>query len=82
MQQMGGGGKEEVPLPLSSGAASNLAMPGGGGPKEYKLYPERWTMLTILSVLALLSDWACFATAGGPKTWSTHVRRPIHGCRG
>ena len=42
-------------------------------PSKYQLYPQRWTQLIILSALALLSDWACFATAGGPNTWVSQV---------
>ena len=43
------------------------ALPGTGA--EYILYNERWLMLAIVSALALLSDWACFASVGGTKTW-------------
>mmetsp|Transcript_14209 Transcript_14209/g.34762 ORF Transcript_14209/g.34762 Transcript_14209/m.34762 type:complete len:604 (-) Transcript_14209:155-1966(-) len=38
-------------------------------PSTYVLYNDRWIQLLIVSLLALLSDWACFATAGGPATW-------------
>lgn len=66
MQEMGGGGLEE-PSPLRRMEVDGPV--GGAKPERYTLYPERWTQLAILSILALLSDWACFATAGGPQTW-------------
>ena len=47
---------------------STGALPGSKAP-EYVLYQERWLMLTIVSALALLSDWACFAAVGGTKAW-------------
>jgi len=34
-----------------------------------KLYPERWTQLAYLSMLALLSDWICFSVAAEPSTF-------------
>ena len=37
--------------------------------EKYVLYNERWLMMGILSLLALLSDWACFAAVGGTRTW-------------
>mmetsp|Transcript_2337 Transcript_2337/g.7174 ORF Transcript_2337/g.7174 Transcript_2337/m.7174 type:complete len:525 (+) Transcript_2337:109-1683(+) len=36
-----------------------------GGP--YKLYASRWVQLVLLSLLALISDWVCFATAAVPR---------------
>jgi hypothetical protein len=44
------------------------SLPGSKLP-EYVLYKERWLMLGIVSLLALLSDWACFAAVGGTKAW-------------
>jgi len=36
---------------------------------EPKLYPQRWVQLAYLSLLALLSDWICFALAAVPSTF-------------
>lgn len=36
---------------------------------EPKVYPQRWVQLGYLSVLALLSDWICFAVAASPSTF-------------
>ena len=47
---------------------STGALPGSKK-NEFILYRERWLMLAIVSALALLSDWACFAAVGGTKTW-------------
>jgi hypothetical protein len=33
------------------------------------LYKQRWVQLTILSLLALLSDMVCFSVAAAPETW-------------
>lgn len=33
---------------------------------EPKVYPQRWTQLAYLSLLALLSDWICFSIAASP----------------
>jgi predicted MFS family arabinose efflux permease len=35
-------------------------------PVEPKVYPQRWTQLAYLSLLALLSDWICFSIAASP----------------
>ena len=47
---------------------------GGGGnnipPKlEPQVYPQRWTQLIYLSLLALLSDWICFSVAASPDSF-------------
>ena len=47
----------------------------GDGGEEYKLYGMRWVQLGLLSVLALLSDWACFATVGDPKAWTDQFHK-------
>lgn len=39
---------------------------GHAGELVYKLYRERWLQLLLLSCLALISDWVCFATAAIP----------------
>lgn len=39
---------------------------GHAGGLVYKLYSERWLQLLLLSCLALISDWVCFATAAIP----------------
>jgi len=36
---------------------------------EIKLESQRWVQLTILSLLAMLSDWACFAFVGSPDVY-------------
>ena len=36
---------------------------------EPKVYPQRWIQLGYLSLLALLSDWICFAVAAAPSTF-------------
>ena len=36
---------------------------------EPKVYPQRWIQLGYLSLLALLSDWICFAVAAAPHTF-------------
>lgn len=42
---------------------------GGAGVEgpQYVLYRERWVQLLLLSGLALISDWVCFATAAVPR---------------
>jgi len=78
-QLPGASPSDNTDLPLSSPGIPVGSLPplsgggggGGGGDEKYHLYPQRWTQLAILSLLALLSDWACFATAGGPSTWTT-----------
>ena len=35
-------------------------------PMEPQVYPQRWTQLVYLSLLALLSDWICFSVAASP----------------
>jgi MFS family permease len=35
-------------------------------PMEPQVYPQRWTQLAYLSILALLSDWICFSVAASP----------------
>jgi MFS family permease len=34
-----------------------------------QVYPQRWTQLIYLSLLALLSDWICFSVAAAPETY-------------
>jgi len=34
---------------------------------QLKVYPQRWTQLLYLSLLALLSDWICFSVAASPE---------------
>jgi len=36
---------------------------------EPKVYDQRWIQLAYLSLLALLSDWICFAVAAAPSTY-------------
>jgi MFS family permease len=36
-----------------------------------QVYPQRWVQLAYLSILALLSDWVCFALAATPSTFET-----------
>lgn len=36
----------------------------------YTLYDSRWAQLGMLSLLALVSDWVCFATAAVPKEFA------------
>jgi FLVCR family feline leukemia virus subgroup C receptor-related protein len=36
---------------------------------EPKVYDQRWIQLAYLSLLALLSDWICFAVAAAPYTY-------------
>lgn len=50
-----------------------LASSGGDGddnaPVSFptpQVYPQRWTQLAYLSLLALLSDWICFSVAASP----------------
>lgn len=38
---------------------------------EPKLYDQRWVQLAYLSLLALLSDWICFAVAAVPATYES-----------
>ena len=42
---------------------------GNYGSMEPKVYPQRWIQLGYLSLLALLSDWICFAVAAAPSTF-------------
>ncbi|KAJ8600698.1 hypothetical protein CTAYLR_008321 [Chrysophaeum taylorii] len=35
--------------------------------ESYRLYASRWGQLGMLSLLALISDWVCFATAAVPS---------------
>lgn len=37
---------------------------------EYRLYSQRWVQLFLLSGLALISDWVCFATAAVPREFA------------
>jgi hypothetical protein len=39
---------------------------------EPQVYPQRWVQLAYLSLLALLSDWVCFAVAAAPSTFETN----------
>ncbi|KAL7551215.1 hypothetical protein ACHAWF_016255 [Thalassiosira exigua] len=36
-------------------------------PLKPRVYPQRWTQLLYLSLLALLSDWICFSVAASPE---------------
>ncbi len=36
---------------------------------EWKLDPHRWVQLGLLALLALISDWVCFATTANPGEW-------------
>ena len=38
-------------------------------PIEPQVYPQRWTQLAYLSLLALLSDWICFSVAASPDSF-------------
>mmetsp|Transcript_942 Transcript_942/g.1354 ORF Transcript_942/g.1354 Transcript_942/m.1354 type:complete len:605 (+) Transcript_942:152-1966(+) len=38
---------------------------------EPQVYPQRWTQLAYLSLLALLSDWICFSVAASPSTFES-----------
>ena len=38
-------------------------------PVEPQVYPQRWTQLLYLSILALLSDWICFSVAASPESF-------------
>ena len=38
-------------------------------PMEPQVYPQRWTQLVYLSLLALLSDWICFSVAASPDSF-------------
>lgn len=38
---------------------------------EPQVYPQRWTQLAYLSILALLSDWICFSVAASPDGFET-----------
>ncbi|KAJ8602288.1 hypothetical protein CTAYLR_007859 [Chrysophaeum taylorii] len=40
---------------------------GAIGETHFRLYRERWVQLVLLSLLALISDWVCFATAAVPR---------------
>ena len=40
-------------------------------PMEPQVYPQRWTQLAYLSILALLSDWICFSVAASPDGFET-----------
>jgi FLVCR family feline leukemia virus subgroup C receptor-related protein len=54
--------------PIASGAKES------GG--NWVLDPHRWVQLVLISLLALLSDWTCFATVAVPSAWMTlEVRR-------
>lgn len=39
-------------------------------PMEPQVYPQRYTQLAYLSLLALLSDWICFSLAASPSSFS------------
>jgi len=57
-------------------AAPALCMASDGGDGDNKkakslaqppqVYPQRWTQLAYLSLLALVSDWICFSVAASP----------------
>eukprot|EP00962_Isochrysis_galbana_P037694 scaffold13235_cov118-Isochrysis_galbana.AAC.5 len=56
--------------PIASGAKES------GG--DWVLDSHRWVQLGLLSLLALLSDWTCFATVAVPSEWMTlEVRRRL-----
>lgn len=40
-----------------------------GKPVVPRVYPQRWTQLIYLSLLALLSDWICFSVAATPSVY-------------
>lgn len=43
--------------------------------EKYTLYPNRWAHLFMLSFLAFVSDWVCFATAANPQAFSSATGR-------
>ncbi|KAJ1489447.1 hypothetical protein T484DRAFT_1780119 [Baffinella frigidus] len=55
---------------LTRRSNSHGSAPAADG-EEYILYQNRWVQLGLLSLLALLSDWACFAAVGGTKEWTS-----------
>jgi len=60
------------------------AAPVASGSRDagnWVLDPHRWMQLTIISGLALLSDWACFATVAVPSEWMmVEVRQQPTAC--
>ena len=42
---------------------------------KYTLYDSRWAHLFMLSFLAFVSDWVCFATAANPGAFSSATGR-------
>ena len=57
-------------------SSSSDEVTGGGAVVDYSIlepevYPQRWVQLGYLSLLALLSDWICFAVAAAPKTFES-----------
>ena len=50
-------------------AADRAPPPVAKAADDWILDPQRWTQLTLLSLLALLSDWVCFSTAAVPGEW-------------
>jgi hypothetical protein len=59
----------QAPRGMAQTESATLSRVGAAKLPEFVLYKERWLMLGIVSFLALLSDWACFAAVGGTKTW-------------
>ena len=43
--------------------------------EKYTLYESRWAHLFMLSFLAFVSDWVCFATAANPGAFSSATGR-------
>ena len=43
--------------------------------EKYTLYDSRWAHLFMLSFLAFVSDWVCFATAANPGAFSSATGR-------
>lgn len=68
--------REKMPAQLSTLFSHREHLNGSGGgdhsdskskyPIEPQVYPQRWTQLAYLSILALLSDWICFSVAASP----------------
>ena len=46
-----------------SGGGDDDGRGGSSTNKGFKVYPQRWLMLTYMSVLNLLSDWTCYSVA-------------------
>jgi MFS family permease len=55
-----------VLLSHREGSGPNFSSGNANSPIEPQVYPQRWTQLAYLSILALLSDWICFSVAASP----------------